>query len=89
MKKLLLVMLSSLTLSSAMACDDIKTTAAIVDYVCDYSLVSDTQCRVWTEDVRQMNNNQKIIHDSFISWTNELNEMGEMFASNSKQFLSD
>ena len=77
-------MLFSLALSNALACDDIKTTEAIVNYVCDYSLVSDTQCRVWIEDVRQMNNNQKIIHDSFISWTNDFNELGDMLARHSK-----
>lgn len=82
MKKLLIAVSLSLTASTTLACNDIQTTEAIVNYVCDYHLVSDTQCRVWAEDVRQMNTNQKIIHDSFISWTNELNEMGDLLASN-------
>ncbi len=49
-------------------CQDLKTTEAIVEYVCNYELVSSTQCRVWREDVRQMTNNTEIIVDSFISW---------------------
>ena len=49
-------------------CQDLKTTQAIVDYVCAYSLVSDTQCNVWREDMRQAQYNTEIIVDSFISW---------------------
>lgn len=49
-------------------CQDIETTQAIVKYVCDYSLVSNTQCAVWREDVRQMHDNTEVIVDSFISW---------------------
>lgn len=60
------------TLVNSYACDDIKTTQAIVEYVCHYSLVSDTQCRIWKEDVRQMNQNNEIIIDSFISWDKKM-----------------
>ena len=56
------------------ACEDMKTTQAIVDYVCDYSLVSTTQCRIWKEDMRQMNHNNQIIIDSFIGWDTSLEE---------------
>ncbi len=54
------------------ACEEAHTTQAIVNYVCDYSLVSDTQCKIWKEDMRQMNYNNKIIVDSFISWDRNL-----------------
>ena len=53
-------------------CEDIKTTKAIVDYVCDYSLVSNIQCRMWREDIRQMHHNTEVIVNSFISWKPEL-----------------
>lgn len=49
-------------------CQDLKTTQAIVDYVCAYSLVSNTQCDMWREDMRQAQHNTEIIVDSFISW---------------------
>ena len=56
------------------ACEDLKTTGAIVDYVCAYSLVSDTQCKIWQEDMRQMNHNSEIIVNSFLSWNKTLEE---------------
>ena len=52
----------------AAECEDLNTTKAIVEYVCDYSLVSRTQCRIWREDVRQMNHNTEVIVNAFISW---------------------
>ncbi len=52
----------------AAECEDISTTKAIVEYVCDYNLVSHTQCRIWREDVRQMNHNTEVIVNAFISW---------------------
>ena len=54
--------------SLAAECEDLSTTKAIVDYVCDYNLVSNTQCRIWREDVRQMNHNTEVIVNAFISW---------------------
>lgn len=56
------------SVSANAECQDIRTTQAIVNYVCDYSLVSNTQCAVWREDVRQMHSNTEVIVDSFISW---------------------
>lgn len=56
------------SISAHAECQDLKTTQAIVAYVCDYSLVSNTQCNMWREDVRQMHANTEIIVDSFISW---------------------
>ena len=53
-------------------CEDLKTTKAIVDYVCDYNLVSNIQCRMWREDIRQMHHNTEVIVNSFISWKPEL-----------------
>ena len=58
----------ALSATAQAECQDLKTTQAIVDYVCDYALVSDTQCNMWREDMRQMHNNTEIIVDSFISW---------------------
>lgn len=52
----------------AAECEDLSTTKAIVEYVCDYDLVSYTQCRIWREDVRQMNHNTEVIVNAFISW---------------------
>ena len=52
----------------AAECEDLSTTKAIVEYVCDYGLVSRTQCRIWREDVRQMNHNTEVIVNAFISW---------------------
>ncbi len=62
---LLLLILSS---NAAAQCEDLKTTKAIVEYVCDYSLVSNTQCRIWREDIRQMHHNTEVIVNAFISW---------------------
>jgi len=61
-------------LSTSYACDEMETTQAVVDYVCDYSLVSNTQCRVWKEDMRQMSYNNRVIIDSFISWDKDIEE---------------
>ena len=72
--------LGILITSNAHACEEMHTTQAIVDYVCNYSLVSDTQCRIWKEDMRQMNHNNQIIVDSFISWDSNLEEQQNMFA---------
>lgn len=60
----------ALSFTAHAECQDIKTTQAIVKYVCDYSLVSHTQCALWTEDVRQMQSNSAVIVNSFISWNN-------------------
>ena len=60
--------------NAVLACEDLKTTEAIVDYVCAYSLVSNTQCRMWQEDIRQMNYNNEIIVNSFLSWNKALEE---------------
>lgn len=59
-----------LTLSNNLIaeCEDLSTTKAIVEYVCNYNLVSNTQCRMWREDVRQMNHNTEVIVNAFISW---------------------
>ena len=54
--------------SHAAECEDLSTTKAIVEYVCDYGLVSYTQCRIWREDVRQMTHNTEVIVNAFISW---------------------
>lgn len=67
----LLLMLSS---HLAAECEDLSTTKAIVDYVCDYGLVSNTQCRMWREDVRQMNHNSEVILNAFISWNESDNK---------------
>ena len=69
-----------LTFSTSHACEDIKTTEAIVNYVCDYSLVSATQCRIWKEDMRQMNYNNQVIINSFISWDDELEDSKNLMA---------
>lgn len=75
MKSLILVAILSIsTLSTSYACEEIDTTQAVVDYVCNYSLVSDTQCRTWKEDMRQMSYNNRVIMDSFISWDKNLEE---------------
>ena len=63
-----------------LACEDLKTTEAIVDYVCAYSLVSDTQCKIWQEDMRQMNYNNEIIVNSFLSWNKALEEKQDSVA---------
>ncbi len=83
MKSLMIGTTISILLSfNAYACEEMKTTQAIVDYVCNYSLVSDTQCRVWKEDMRQMNHNNQIIVDSFISWDKNLEEPRNIIAEN-------
>ena len=83
MKSLMIGTTISILLSfNTYACEEIKTTQAIVDYVCNYSLVSDTQCRVWKEDMRQMNYNNQIIVDSFISWDSSLEESQKIIAEN-------
>lgn len=64
------------------ACEEMHTTEAIVEYVCDYSLVSETQCRIWKEDMRQMNANRQIIVDSFISWDSNLDDQQNILAEN-------
>lgn len=61
-------LLLALSNSLAAECEDLSTTKAIVEYVCDYGLVSNTQCRIWREDVRQMNHNTEVIVNAFISW---------------------
>ena len=61
-------------------CKDLQTTQAIVDYVCDYSLVSKTQCNMWREDMRQMQYNTEIIVDSFISWNENAAKAAELSA---------
>ncbi len=68
------------TLSTSHACEELKTTEAIVNYVCDYSLVSNTQCKVWKEDMRQMNYNNQVIINSFISWNKELEDSKNLVA---------
>ena len=66
--------------NAVLACEDLKTTEAIVDYVCAYSLVSDTQCKIWQEDMRQMNYNNEIIVNSFLSWNKALEEKQDSVA---------
>ena len=61
-------LLFTFSASLAAECEDLSTTNAIVEYVCDYGLVSNTQCRIWREDVRQMNHNTEVIVNAFISW---------------------
>ena len=78
MKYLSLALFGLLAFANSYACDDIKTTQAIVEYVCDYSLVSNTQCKVWSQDVQEMKTNQRIIADSFIAWKNDFNQMDKM-----------
>ncbi len=69
MKSLILaVTIFIATQSISHACDEMETTQAVVKYVCDYSLVSNTQCRIWKEDMRQMSYNNRVIIDSFLSW---------------------
>ena len=81
MKSLIVAAIFSLApFLSAYACEDIATTKEIVKYVCDYSLVSDTQCTVWTEDIRQMHHTNKIIVNSFLSWDDNLNDMKQLVA---------
>lgn len=80
MKYLSLAILSLLASTPSYACDDIKTTQAIVEYVCDYSLVSDTQCKVWSQDVKEMKTNQRIIADSFIAWKKDFQQMDKIFS---------
>ncbi len=71
---------------NAHACEEMHTTQAIVEYVCNYSLVSDTQCRIWKEDMRQMNHNNQVIVDSFISWDNNLEERKNIIAENITEY---
>ena len=81
MKSLIFTSLLSITLfTGAHACEDLKTTKEIVKYVCDYSLVSNTQCRIWTEDIRQMHYTNKIIVNSFLSWDEDLKEANHLVA---------
>jgi len=82
MKPLILsVTLSMLTLlPTSFACDEINTTKAVVDYVCNYSLVSNTQCRIWKEDMRQMSYNNRVIIDSFIGWDDSIEEVNNYVA---------
>ena len=78
MKSLILcAAISVSTLSTSYACDEMDTTQAVVDYVCNYGLVSNTQCRMWKEDMRQMSYNNRIIIDSFISWDKDMEEAAE------------
>ncbi len=72
--------MSVAALSTSHACDEMDTAQAVVEYVCNYSLVSSTQCRIWKEDMRQMNYNNRIIIDSFISWDNEIEEASSYVA---------
>ena len=67
-------------LSTSHSCDEMETTQAVVDYVCDYSLVSNTQCNIWKEDMRQMNYNNRVIIDSFISWDKNNEEINNYVA---------
>ena len=81
MKSLILAAtLSIFILPASHACDEMDTAKAVVDYVCDYSLVSNTQCRLWKEDMRQMSYNNKVIIDSFISWDNDIEEQSKYLA---------
>ena len=81
MKSLIVTILLSLTfIMNVHACEDLRTTKEIVKYVCDYSLVSDTQCRIWTEDIRQMHYTNKIIVNSFLSWDEKLQETKHLVA---------
>ena len=81
MKSIIVATIFSLApMLSAHACEDIATTKEIVKYVCDYSLVSDTQCNVWTEDIRQMHYTNKIIVNSFLSWDDDLSELKQLVA---------
>jgi hypothetical protein len=72
--------MSVAALSTSYACDEMDTAQAVVEYVCNYSLVSSTQCRIWKEDMRQMSYNNRIIIDSFISWDNEIEEVSSYVA---------
>ncbi len=69
-----------ISMNTTHACEDMKTTEAIVKYVCDYSLVSNTQCNMWKEDMRQMNYNNEVIINSFISWDKELDDSANLVA---------
>lgn len=81
MKSLIVAaVLSLVPFASTQACEDIATTKEIVKYVCDYSLVSDTQCNIWTEDIRQMHYTNKIIVNSFLSWDDDLKELKQLVA---------
>lgn len=81
MKSIIVAALISLAaLTNVQACEDIATTKEIVKYVCDYSLVSDTQCSVWTEDIRQMHYTNKIIVNSFLSWDDDMQEIKQLVA---------
>lgn len=86
MKSLLLcAALSTSMLSTTHACDEMHTTQAVVDYVCNYSLVSDTQCRIWKEDMRQMNYNNRVIIDSFISWDADMEETAGNYVADNQR----
>jgi hypothetical protein len=81
MKSLILAATFSVsTLSTSYACDEMETTQAVVDYVCNYSLVSHTQCRIWKEDMRQMSYNNRVIIDSFIGWNKNIEEVNNYVA---------
>ena len=67
-------------LSTSYACDEMETAQSVVEYVCNYSLVSNTQCRIWKEDMRQMSYNNRIIIDSFISWDKGIEEANSYVA---------
>lgn len=67
------------------ACEEMKTTEAIVEYVCNYSLVSNTQCQMWKRDMHQMRINNQIIIDSFISWDKNLEDQINMFAERTSE----
>ena len=83
MKSLILATtLFAATLSTSYACDEMETTQAVVDYVCNYSLVSNTQCKLWKEDMRQMSYNNRVILDSFIGWDKDIEEANNYVAEN-------
>ncbi len=83
MKSLILVATLSIpTLSTSYACDEMETAKVVVDHVCNYSLVSNSQCRVWQEDMRQMTYNNRIIIDSFIGWNSYSEKANNDLAKN-------
>ena len=85
--KFLITGIALLLSCNVYACEENHSTQAqaIVNYVCNYSLVSDTQCQVCKEDIRQMNYNNQIIVDSFISWDRDLEEQQKLIAGHTSE----
>ena len=55
------LLLTALATPSYGCDEDLK---ALVTYLCEYQLISDTQCQVWLEDLKQGDMNAEIIWET-------------------------